>query len=40
MGFDVEEGRSILLCPPCSGVDKRRRMGLRKMEEGKVGVGG
>ena len=34
------EGRSILLGPPCSEVDKRRRVGFRKMEEREVGVGG
>ena len=35
------EGRSILLGPPCNEVDqRRRRVGLRKMEEREVGVGG
>jgi hypothetical protein len=34
------EGRSILLGPPCSEVDKSGRVGLRKMEEREVGVGG
>ena len=29
-----------MLGPPCSEVDERRRVGLRKMEEREVGVGG
>ena len=37
----VRQGCSVLLCPPCSEMGKKReRVGtLRKMETGKVGVG-
>ena len=34
------KGFSFLLGPPCSEVDKSGRVGLRKMEEREVGVGG
>ena len=40
MRISVGEGRSILLGPPCSEVDKSGRVGLRKMEEREVSVGG